>query len=54
MVTMARLSLLGTFARFNAYITEKSYTKNVMYFLDVRLAYSPYATCMSTPLLAVG
>jgi len=24
----------GTFARFYAYITEKSHTKNIMYFLD--------------------
>ena len=36
--TRARLSLLdiniGMSARFYAYITEKSHTKNVMYFLD--------------------
>ena len=41
---------IGTFARFNAYITEKLHTKNVMYFLD-RGSYVPYVTCVATPLL---
>jgi len=43
---------IGTSARFYAYITEKSYTKIVMYFLD-RGAYAPYDTCIATPLTAV-
>jgi len=48
--TRALLSLLdktiGTSAWFHAYITEKSHTKNVMYFLDT---YAPYVTCMAAP-----
>ena len=50
----AQLSLLdkniGTFARFYVYITEKSHTKNLMYFLTGGL-YAHYATCMAMPLL---
>ena len=50
----ARLSLLdkniGTSARFYAYITDKSHTKNLMHFLDRG---APYATCMATPLTRV-
>jgi len=39
---------IGAPASFYAYITEKSYTKNVMYFPDKGYAYAPYATCMAT------
>jgi len=53
----ARLSQLDkdidTSAKFYAYITEKSYIKNVMNFLTggaYKGAYAPYATCMATPL----
>jgi len=41
---------IGTSARFYAYITEKSHTKNAMYLLDSGGAYAPYATCTATPL----
>jgi len=39
------LAYLYASARFHAYITDKSHTKNVMCFLDLT-----YATCMTTPL----
>jgi len=49
-----RLSLIDknidTFARFHAYISEKSHTKNVMYFLTKDAYALAYTTCMATPL----
>ena len=55
MTITAPLSLLDknigrpTSARFYAYITEKSHSKMLCIFLTGG-AYSPYATCIATPL----